>query len=76
MRTSFLSVLALLLCVGVGVGVAQAANNNVLVCHVTGSDQNPMHILSVNSNSVMAHLAHGDTLWSSLTGCSGDVTPE
>jgi hypothetical protein len=36
--------------------------NKQVICHQTGSQQNPMVTIVVSSNAVPAHLAHGDTL--------------
>ena len=36
--------------------------NKVVICHHTGSDNNPYVTISVSSNALDAHLAHGDTV--------------
>lgn len=46
-------------------------SNSVSVCHITGSDNNSVVILSVSESAQSAHLAHGDSL---ATG--GDCYPD
>jgi hypothetical protein len=56
---------------GRGVG---AANDQVRICHKTGSDTNPVVLIEVSDNAVPDHEAHGDFRYRSccLDGdCSG-----
>ena len=36
--------------------------NKVTICHHTGSETNPFVTITVSSNALPAHFAHGDTL--------------
>ena len=37
-------------------------NENVTICHHTGSSKNPFVTITVSENALDAHLAHGDTI--------------
>jgi len=51
----------------------------VLICHSTSSDTNPWVVISVSSNALPAHKAHGDTLVNPANptpeGCPGPPIP-
>ncbi|MBI2612845.1 hypothetical protein HYW59_03510 [Candidatus Kaiserbacteria bacterium] len=51
--------------------------NKVSVCHVTGSESNPVELISISGNALNAHLAHDDfILPQGATDCSdGDGSP-
>jgi hypothetical protein len=54
---------------------AADAPDLVSICHVTGSDTNPVVLIQVSPNAVDAHLAHGDFLANAVTGCQPTLTP-
>ncbi|MFZ2984349.1 MAG: hypothetical protein WA054_00920 [Candidatus Moraniibacteriota bacterium] len=55
--------------------MVQAASDKVAVCHVTGSEKNPVVTISVDQHSLTAHAEHGDTLLDPINGCGGDGGP-
>lgn len=58
------------------VGLAKASADKVLICHQTGSEKNPVVIISVSSRAEQAHLNHGDTLLpAGENDCSGGGGP-
>ncbi len=50
--------------------------NKIDVCHMTGSESNPVVLINISGNALSAHLAHGDfILPEGATDCSGGQPP-
>ena len=50
-----------------------SASDKVDICHFTGSDTNPMVVVSVDAHSLPAHFAQGDLLYHAATATCGDA---
>jgi hypothetical protein len=42
--------------------VASAKEDKVVICHMPPGNPGNAHTITVSSNALMAHLAHGDTM--------------
>ncbi len=71
-------ILALVLVLLGVVGVAKASGNKVYVCHVTGSEKNPVVLIDVSASALQTMLDNGDYLLpDGQASCEGgDPLPE
>ena len=54
---------------------ANQYGGKTMLCHRTGSEENPFVLISVSNNAVPAHAAHGDTLAGPGGTCPGPPIP-
>jgi hypothetical protein len=52
-----------------------ATGDKVTICHRTGSGTNPYVMITVSTNAIPAHTAHGDIIPAPPGGCPAGVTP-
>ena len=56
-----------------GTAAAGGGDGKTTICHYTGSESNPVVIITVSDNAVPQHLAHGDDLY--VDGHCGPEAP-
>ncbi len=55
--------------------IVYAGGDKVLVCHMTGSESNPVEVIDVSIKAEAAHIAHGDLPYNEVTGlCEEEVS--
>ena len=53
----------------------EGGNDKVSICHRTGSDSNPYNLITVSTNALDAHRAHGDLVPAPAEGCPAGTPP-